>query len=429
MSRTFAFGLTSLALCCSLGLAHATTSVGVGPMSTAFTYQGRLTYKGAALDGPADISFTLYNASAGGQMIGQPIAVDGYPVDHGLVAIDLDFGANAFSTQARYIEVRVNGVTLSPRQPVRAAPVAAYALSGNPGATGPAGPAGPMGPRGSDGEAGPVGPAGAVGPAGPAGPTGAAGPVGAAGPAGPVGPVGPAGATGAIGATGPAGATGAIGATGPAGPAGPAGEMGPAGPAGAIGPAGATGPAGEQGPMGPSGAQGPAGPAGAPGAEGVAGAPGAQGPAGPEGPQGPQGLEGPQGIPGNDGATGPQGPAGAPGPMGPTGPQGPAGGAGMKIFTALANGTTTCGLLGDRLALQNVDIDLHADAQLVVTPVALINGVDPLPAVGATYVTYYNDGSDGTCPSGRWIVRQLSALSLPLILGQKFNVLYSTPAL
>jgi hypothetical protein len=393
MTRKLAFGLTSLALCCSIGLAQAGSGV-VAEMSSAFTYQGRITYKGAALDGPADITFTLFNASTGGQMIGTPVSIDGYPVDHGLVAIDLDFGANAFSAQARWIEVRVNGVVLSPRQPVRAAPVAAYALSGNPGATGPQGPMGPMG------LIGPVGPSGAIGPAGETGPAGAAGPTGAAGPAGATGPVGPAGEAGAIGPAGPAGATG------------PAGLMGPTGPAGAQG---AQGP---EGPIGPQGAQGPEGPAGAIGATGPQGIAGDAGPAGPTGDAGPTGPMGPAGA---DGATGPTGPTGATGPAGSD--------SNMHMFSVVADPGSICGDTQDRVVLDNFGTNEHIDAQLVVTPVVVFNGLDPMPAAGATYVAYYNDGSDLECPIDRWVLRQITAGNLAVTMGQKFNVLYTVQPL
>ena len=383
MTRKFAFGLTSLALCCSIGLAHAGSGT-IGEVSSAFTYQGRITYKGAALDGPADITFTLFNSPTAGQIIGTPVNVDGYPVDHGLVAIDLDFGQNAFTAQARWIEVRVNGVVLSPRQPVRAAPVAAYALSGNPGATGPAGPMGPMG------LIGPVGPIGAMGPAGAMGPPGAPGPAGAVGP------------TGAIG---PAGAPGAIGPAGVAGPAGPAGAVGPTGPAGAQGAPGAEGPIGPMGPEGAPGVQGPEGPIGATGPQGVAGDVGPAGPAGETGP------EGPTGPAGTDGATGPAGPAGSD--------------SNLHMFSVTADLGTICGDAQDRVVLDNAGINAHIEAQLVVTPVVVFNGVDPMPAVGASYVAYYNDGSDLECPIDRWVLRQITAGNLTVGAGQKFNVLYT----
>jgi predicted proteasome-type protease len=79
--------------------------------------------------------------------------------------------------------------------------------------------------------------------------------------------------------------------------------------------------------------------------------------------------------------------------------------------------------------LDNFGINAHMDAQLVVTPVVVFNGVDPLPAAGATYVAYYNDGSDFECPSDRWVLRQITAGNLTVQQGQKFNVLYTVQPL
>lgn len=377
--RRFVLSLSTLALCCSLQLASA-ASGGV-PMDPSFTYQGRLTYKGAAIDGPADLTFKLYDAASGGHAIGQAIAVPAFPVDKGLVAIDLNFGQNAFGAQQRWIEISVNGVTLSPRQAVRPAPVAAYALSGN------AGPAGPAGPMGLPGPMGLVGPQGATGPAGDAGP---------AGPAGDIGPAGPAGAPGAVGPVGPAGVAGAVGPAGPMGPAGPAGMMGPMGPVGAAGPAG---PAGDVGPAGPQGLAGDIGPAGP------------QGDVGPAGPQGDVGPEGPEG------------------PAGSTGPQGAPGDSNVHFFSATADAASICGATADRFVLADATLDARPDALVVVTTVMQLDSSDPLPAAGSTYVAYYNTGSDVECPAGQWILRQINAGTPSLPNGQKFSVMYTLPVL
>jgi len=382
--RRFVLSLSTLALCCSMQLASAAS--GAKPMDPSFTYQGRLTFKGTAIDGPADLTFKLYDAPNGGHTVGDAIAVPGYPVDKGLVAIDLDFGQSAFGVQQRWIEISVNGVTLSPRQAVRPVPVAAYALSGNPG---PAGPAGPMGPVGMPGPQGLVGPAGATGPAGDIGP---AGPIGAAGPAGAVGATGPMGPAGAVG---PAGAMGPAGVAGPMGPAGPMGIAGPMGPAG---PAGVAGPAGDVGPAGPQGLAGDVGPAGPAGDIGPAG------PAGDVGPAGPAGDTGPQGIPG---------------------PKGDAGDSKIGFFSVAATDVgAVCGLDADRIQLSNGSLDGNAQAIVVVTTVVSGNGSD-LPA-GATYVTYFSDGTDG-CTAGTWVLQQVTTPVTALPATHRFSVMYTLP--
>jgi hypothetical protein len=180
--------IVGIVLACSvLQVAHADSGITPSPVGTSFTYQGRLTFMGQAVDGPADIVFGLYDASTGGNPIGPPVSVVNYPVDHGLIALDLDFGAGAFSPAKRWIQVTVNKVVLLPRQAVQAVPVAAYAMAGNPGPAGPPGDVGPSGP---------------AGPAGPEGAKGATGSTGATGPEGAAGPAGPAGETGAKGAPG-----------------------------------------------------------------------------------------------------------------------------------------------------------------------------------------------------------------------------------
>jgi hypothetical protein len=151
------------------------------PQSSTLTYQGRLTHDGGVVSGQADLRFVLFDAAEGGNAVGAPVVADDYPVDGGVFTIDLDF-PGAFSGEQRWLQIEVNGETLSPRQPVSAAPVALYALDGNPG---------PQGEQGPPGAQGPAGPQGNPGPQGSPGPQGAQGPQGPQGPVGPQGPAGP----------------------------------------------------------------------------------------------------------------------------------------------------------------------------------------------------------------------------------------------
>ncbi len=289
------------------------------PLDTDFTYQGELKFGGVAVNAPADFRFRLYDAPSFGTQVGPQITLDNAALAGGRFTASLNFGTSAFGTAKRWLEIDVrlpagsgSYTTLAPRQPVTAAPVALFAMSGNQGPQGPTGPPGPTGP------AGPQGPQGATGLTGPQGAAGPTGPQGAQGAPGPTGPAGPAGPQGAAGPPGPQGAQGEVGPQGPAGPVGSAGPVGPAGPAGSTGPAGPQGPQGEVGPAGPRGEPGPQGPAG---------------PIGPVGAQGPQGEIGPSGPPGETGPAGPPGPPGDPGPQGEPGPEGPPGPAGASPFT------------------------------------------------------------------------------------------------
>jgi hypothetical protein len=266
MSRTASCRLRPRSLLTAALLSAFAGAASAQPVGNAITYQGELRSAGTAVAGPVDLRFFLFDAETGGQGVGPLIERLNVPLGQGRFTQILDFGA-VFGNNARFLEISVRNpagtgsyVVLTPRQRVTPAPVALFALSGNPGPTGPAGPQGPTGPQGVQGIAGATGPQGLQGPFGPTGPQGVQGAIG---------PTGPQGATGAAG---PTGSQGAPGVTGPTGPQGLQGAPGPTGPQGIQGVQGSTGPQGVQGPIGPTGAQG------------VQGTQGATGPAGPTGP-------------------------------------------------------------------------------------------------------------------------------------------------
>lgn len=104
-------------------------------LSTGFMYQGRLTDGGSPANAAYDFRFILYDAETGGSQVGAVTALkDDIPVVNGLFSVDLDFGANAFNGDARWLEIAVRPgasagthTVLSPRQPVSPAPYALYA--------------------------------------------------------------------------------------------------------------------------------------------------------------------------------------------------------------------------------------------------------------------------------------------------------------
>ena len=116
------------------------------PAGTAFTYQGQLKLQDAPVDASADFQFRLYDAETGGAQVGTTVAVNNVTVVEGLFTVELDFGVGTFDSNARWLEITVrspagsgNFVSLAPRQALRAAPYALFALSGNEGPPGPAG--------------------------------------------------------------------------------------------------------------------------------------------------------------------------------------------------------------------------------------------------------------------------------------------------
>ncbi len=110
-------------------LAPDTTAV-----DASFTYQGSLLENGAPVNGICDFGFVLWDAANNGNQLGSNTR-GGVAVEDGLFTVSLDFGAAAFEGEARWLEIEVDcgsgAFSLSPRQPLRAAP---YALSLRPGA-------------------------------------------------------------------------------------------------------------------------------------------------------------------------------------------------------------------------------------------------------------------------------------------------------
>jgi hypothetical protein len=119
-----------------------TTNVALG---TGFTYQGRLLLSGTPLSGTCDLQFTLWDAGTGGTQVGITQTASALSVSDGEFTVVLDFGAEPFAGDARWLEVSVRSpagsgpyITLSPRQALTAVPYALHArsawqLTGNAG--------------------------------------------------------------------------------------------------------------------------------------------------------------------------------------------------------------------------------------------------------------------------------------------------------
>lgn len=108
----------------------------VAAPGSSFTYQGRLQFGGVPANGSFGLGFTLYDALSGGTKISATQAVAGVQVTNGLFSVVLnaggEMGANVFDGGPRFIEITVNGTTLSPRQPVTPTPYATRAGSAEP---------------------------------------------------------------------------------------------------------------------------------------------------------------------------------------------------------------------------------------------------------------------------------------------------------
>jgi hypothetical protein len=119
------------------GLAEELPPVGVQSLEplvgTAFTYQGQLNRDGTSVDDTCDLQFSLWDASTAGTQLGSTLSKSGIAVSRGLFTVQLDFGANAFQGDARWLAITVRCpastgtyVALTPRQAIAPSP---YALA------------------------------------------------------------------------------------------------------------------------------------------------------------------------------------------------------------------------------------------------------------------------------------------------------------
>ena len=118
----------------TLALVACAASVTVAsPLGTAFTYQGKLDWNGQPANGDFLIRFALYDAPAPGGNLVNGTNLLMVAVTNGLFTSDLDFGANAFAGEARWLDIAVSTnnavsfITLLPRTRVAPTPNAIYA--------------------------------------------------------------------------------------------------------------------------------------------------------------------------------------------------------------------------------------------------------------------------------------------------------------
>lgn len=91
--------------------------------TTTFTYQGSLEQAGEPVSGTVDLTFRLWDSEVDGNAYPQEIFLEDVNVSQGLFTVRLDFGQDVFQNE-RWLEVDVNGETLSPRQLLTATPFA-----------------------------------------------------------------------------------------------------------------------------------------------------------------------------------------------------------------------------------------------------------------------------------------------------------------
>jgi len=103
--------------------------------TSSFNYQGSLANSGTAANGNYDLEVALFDSLSGGVQIGSTQTINTVAVSNGLFAMSLDFGANAFNGENRFLEISVrpsgggNFTQLSPRQKISSAPYAIKSLN------------------------------------------------------------------------------------------------------------------------------------------------------------------------------------------------------------------------------------------------------------------------------------------------------------
>jgi len=95
-----------------------------------FTYQGFLKQNGQPVNGTRSMTFKLFTALTGGSQVGSTITQN-VNVQNGLFTVELNFGA-VWDGSDRYLEISVDGNTLSPRVKINPTPYAIRASVANP---------------------------------------------------------------------------------------------------------------------------------------------------------------------------------------------------------------------------------------------------------------------------------------------------------
>lgn len=132
MSITTVEGTGDPAVSKGFSVASAAESYPRAPLGNVFTYQGRLTEGSGPASGQYDFIFSLFDAASGGTQVGTQTLTN-QTVSDGLFTVALDFGANAFGGEARWLQisVRVAGgpsyTNLAPRVALTPTPYAMLA--------------------------------------------------------------------------------------------------------------------------------------------------------------------------------------------------------------------------------------------------------------------------------------------------------------
>ncbi len=107
-------------------------SIATTAVTSTFNYQGQLKSNGNPVSATCAMTFTLYDASSAGNVIGTPMNNINVAVNNGYFTQLLDFGSNVFNGTARWLEIGLNcgsGFASLSRQLIAAVPYASFSLS------------------------------------------------------------------------------------------------------------------------------------------------------------------------------------------------------------------------------------------------------------------------------------------------------------
>ncbi|MHC4640899.1 MAG: hypothetical protein ACYS32_04585 [Planctomycetota bacterium] len=130
------YNLTLLVLAFVLAFGTISVSRAAAPISTAFTYQGRLMDSNSVADGLYDFQFRLFDDPCTGNQQDGTIEADDLDVIDGYFTVVLDFGGSVFDGNSLWIEIGVRPfdsnepnafISLIPRQELTPVPYSLYA--------------------------------------------------------------------------------------------------------------------------------------------------------------------------------------------------------------------------------------------------------------------------------------------------------------
>lgn len=99
------------------------------PITTTFSYQGRLEQAGLSANGLFDFRVVAFDSVEFGNQVGPVVVLEDVEVLDGLVNLDVDLGSEVFSGERRWVQIEVRAgsstgtfTTLNPRQEIKAGP-------------------------------------------------------------------------------------------------------------------------------------------------------------------------------------------------------------------------------------------------------------------------------------------------------------------